>query len=87
MRANDFRLCAEPLPAQGGGLCRGPVTGTTLPADGFEFNYGREGSILRCAWHGWEFDIESGQALIDPRIQARTYEVTIENGEEVVVYI
>jgi nitrite reductase/ring-hydroxylating ferredoxin subunit len=43
-----------------------------------------EGTILRCAWHGWEFDIETGQALADPRVRARTYRVTIEHDDIVV---
>lgn len=68
-------------PHSGGALCLGPVTGTTLPTDTYEFKYGREGSILRCAWHGWEFEIETGQALINPKIKAKKYEVTVENGE------
>ncbi|HEX6386144.1 MAG TPA: Rieske (2Fe-2S) protein [Anaerolineae bacterium] len=71
-------------PHNGGALCRGPVTGTTLPTDKYEYVYGREGAILRCAWHGWEFDIATGESLIDPHIRARTYPVSVENGEVVV---
>lgn len=71
-------------PHKGGTLCQGPLTGTALPTDKYEYVYGREGSILRCAWHGWEFDIATGQSLIDPRIRARTYPVTIENGNIIV---
>jgi nitrite reductase (NADH) small subunit len=47
--------------------------------------YGRAGRILRCAWHGWEFDIETGQTLVDPRVRAQTYPVTVE--EEIVISI
>ena len=32
-----------------------------------EFIWGREGEILRCPWHGWEFDLNSGQCLTDRR--------------------
>lgn len=71
-------------PHNGGALCRGPVTGTALPTDKYEYVYGREGAILRCAWHGWEFDIATGESLIDPRIRARTYSVTVEDGDVVV---
>lgn len=73
-------------PHVAGPLCLGPIGGTNLPAEGYEFNYGREGYILRCAWHGWEFDVETGCAVFDPRIKARTYPAAIENGE-IVVYI
>ena len=67
-------------------LCLGLLTGTTLPSDDFQYHYGREGYILRCAWHGWEFDIETGQSLFDPKYKARTFRVAVEN-ENVVVYI
>jgi nitrite reductase (NADH) small subunit len=66
-------------PHMGGNLCEGPVTGTTLSGDSAEFIYGKEGEILRCAWHGWEFEIQSGKCLADGRVQARRYPVTIED--------
>jgi nitrite reductase/ring-hydroxylating ferredoxin subunit len=71
-------------PHMGGNLCQGPVTGTTLPTDGFAFVYGRQGEIIRCAWHGWEFEITTGQCLIDAKTRARTYPVTVEDGQVVV---
>ena len=67
-------------PHKGGALCRGPVTGTALPTSDFRYDYGREGEILRCAWHGWEFDIASGRSLVDPRIRAKTYPVERAGG-------
>jgi nitrite reductase (NADH) small subunit len=67
-------------PHRGGALCRGPVTGTTLPTDDSSYLYGREGEILRCAWHGWEFEIESGRSLVNPRVQAKTFPVEVEEG-------
>jgi nitrite reductase (NADH) small subunit len=73
-------------PHKGGALCEGPLCGTALPVDGFKYVYGREGRILRCAWHGWEFDIETGQALVDPRVRAQTYPVMVEE-EQIVVNI
>jgi len=71
-------------PHMGGNLCEGPVTGTTLPTDQHEFNYGRGGEILRCGWHGWEFEIASGICLVDKRIRARIYLVTVENGDVII---
>ncbi len=71
-------------PHTGGPLCLGPITGTAQPTTGRNFEYGREGSILRCAWHGWEFEIETGLSLVDPKIRARKYPVTVEDGEVIV---
>ncbi len=43
---------------------------------------GREEELLRCPWHGWEFDIRTGQSWCDPdSVRARTYSVTVEPGE------
>jgi nitrite reductase (NADH) small subunit len=70
-------------PHRGGPLCEGRVGGTTLAAGGRSFEYGRDGEILRCAWHGWEFDITTGRALADPAVRARAYPVTIDAGQVV----
>ena len=82
----DGRLYAllNRCPHRGGPLCEGRVGGTTLPVRRHAFAYGRDGSILRCAWHGWEFDIASGRALVDPTVQARGYPVAVEDGAIVV---
>ena len=71
-------------PHKGGELCAGRITGTVLPTERRDFVYGREGEILRCAWHGWEFDIATGRALADPAVRARTYPVTVDDGRVVV---
>jgi nitrite reductase/ring-hydroxylating ferredoxin subunit len=66
-------------PHAGGNLCQGPLTGTALPTDRREYVYGLEGQVLRCAWHGWEFRVDTGECLASPRIRARTFPVTIED--------
>ena len=71
-------------PHMGGALCEGPLTGTAMATDEYHFKYGRQGQILRCGWHGWEFDIETGQTLVDPLVRARTYQVMVENGSLIV---
>jgi nitrite reductase (NADH) small subunit len=71
-------------PHRGGALCEGRVCGTVLPTEDRSYAYGREGEILRCGWHGWEFDIRTGRALVDPAVRARTYPVTVVDGTVVV---
>ena len=48
-------------------VCRGKLSGTTLPSKPGEFIWGNENEILRCPWHGWEFDLHSGKCLSDRR--------------------
>jgi nitrite reductase (NADH) small subunit len=72
-------------PHQAAPLCRGSVKGTTLPSAPGEYVYAREGEIVRCPWHGWEFDITTGKSIYDPnKCYVKTYEVTEEEEEEAV---
>jgi len=75
-----FHALGNACPHKGGALCAGRITGTVLPTSDRSFVYGREGEIIRCARHGWEFEIATGRALADPRVRARTYPVSVEAG-------
>jgi nitrite reductase (NADH) small subunit len=68
-------------PHHGGPLCHGRISGAVLPSQPYEYRYGREGRVLTCPWHGWEFDIESGRTIFDPAVRVKTYEARIEEGE------
>jgi 3-phenylpropionate/trans-cinnamate dioxygenase ferredoxin subunit len=66
-------------PHQGGPLCLGRITGFLMAAQPGEYVYSRRGEILRCPWHGWEFDVKTGQSWFDPATtRVRTYPVTVE---------
>ena len=42
----------------------------------------REGEILRCPWHGWEFELNSGRSSSTPTASAfAAYQVTVEPSE------
>lgn len=70
-------------PHQFAPLCLGQVTGTTLPSQVGEYIYGREGEIVRCPWHGWEFDILTGRSIFNPhKVRVKTYEVSIESCDQ-----
>ena len=82
--AGRFYALHNGCPHKGGALCEGPVCGTVLPTEDRSYAYGRDGEILRCAWHGWEFDIRTGRSLVDPAVRARTYSVTVVDGTVVI---
>jgi 3-phenylpropionate/trans-cinnamate dioxygenase ferredoxin subunit len=66
-------------PHQQAPLCKGIVTGTTLPSRPGEYIWARDGEIIRCPWHGWEFDITNGRSVFNPhRMRVKTYKVTVE---------
>lgn len=74
-------------PHQGAPLCRGLITGTMVASSPGVYDWQREGEIIRCPWHGWEFDITSGQSIFNPhRTRVRRYDVTVEPDERVETY-
>ena len=70
---------------QGARVCLGKIMGTTLPSDVYEFEYGREGQILRCPWHEWEYDITTGMSVFDPNVRVTTYPVEVVNGDVILL--
>lgn len=65
-------------PHQGAPLCLGQVGGTALPSAPGRYRWGREGEILRCPWHGWEFDLTNGRSVFNPhRTRVRAYRVSV----------
>ncbi|UTW12897.1 Rieske (2Fe-2S) protein [Marinobacterium rhizophilum] len=82
----EFHALLNVCPHKGAALCEGPVCGTTAATDGRDFTYCKDKALVRCAWHGWEFDIKSGEFLVDPSIKAKTFAVSVE-GEDVVVHL
>jgi 3-phenylpropionate/trans-cinnamate dioxygenase ferredoxin subunit len=77
----EFFALLNRCPHQGGNLCEGRLIGLVESSEPGVYRYGRPGEILRCPWHGWEFDVRTGKSRCDPtRIRAKTYEVGIEPG-------
>ncbi|MHB8647268.1 MAG: Rieske (2Fe-2S) protein [Thermomicrobiales bacterium] len=77
----EFFALRNSCPHQGGPLCMGRVSGFVIAETPGEYRYSRQGEILRCPWHGWEFDIRTGQSWFDPaKVRVRRYDVTVEAG-------
>jgi nitrite reductase/ring-hydroxylating ferredoxin subunit len=74
----EFFALRNRCPHQGGPLCLGKLSGFVVSPVPGEYEYSRAGEILKCPWHGWEFDIRTGQSWFDPaRVRVRQYEVTV----------
>ena len=75
----EYHALNNVCPHQLADLCEGPVTGTTTSDEVGEFGeWVRDGEIIRCPWHGWEFEIESGESLFNPHVRTRSFEATVE---------
>ncbi len=69
-------------PHEGAPLCRGRIVGLAEADTPGRYRLARRGELLRCPWHGWEFDIRTGQSWCNPdTVRARSYAVSVEPGE------
>lgn len=88
-RDNEYHAYLNWCPHQGGPVCEGDLTGTqesTFDRETLELEteWTQEGEILNCPWHGWEFDINTGDCLSREKIKLPTYPITVNNGQIIV---
>ncbi len=93
-----FYAVRNSCPHQGGPLCLGLTTGLATSRGPGEYGYERDGEVIRCPWHGWEFDLATGRSVFDPAgtrvksypvevetLWAETYPVEVDQGAVVVI--
>ena len=79
--AGDYYALLNRCPHKSAPLCRGLLTGLVSADKPYEYRVDREGEIIKCPWHGWEFDIKTGHSYISPHdIRVRTYPVGLESA-------
>ena len=77
----SFYALKNSCPHQAAPLCLGSIKGMTMPSRPGEYIWARDGEILRCPWHGWEFDITTGRSIFNPhRMRVKAYDVTVESS-------
>jgi nitrite reductase/ring-hydroxylating ferredoxin subunit len=81
--AGTYYAVTNYCPHEGAPLCQGSLTGTTAPQPGREEDVAwiKEGEVIRCPWHRWEFDLKTGKVISDPTRGIRVYEVEVRDGE------
>jgi len=56
-----------------------------LPGPPGTLEWGHDGDILRCPWHGFEFEIETGaRPYCDSKMRLRVYPARVEQGDIVI---
>ena len=79
---DEFFALINRCPHEGAALSYGHVLGCFESKHPGEYQLTRLGEMLRCPWHGWEFDIKTGQSWCHPEsVKARTYKVEVMPGE------
>jgi nitrite reductase/ring-hydroxylating ferredoxin subunit len=70
-------------PHAGAPLCSGKVVRRVDSREPGQYRLATEHGMLRCPWHGWQFDIRTGQAWCDPEtLKVRNYPVAVEAGAQ-----
>jgi nitrite reductase/ring-hydroxylating ferredoxin subunit len=78
-----FYAVLNRCPHQGGPLGKGYVVGKLESTRPGQYDLDLDESFVKCAWHGWEFELASGKSWWDPaRTRVRAYRVAVEHGGE-----
>jgi nitrite reductase/ring-hydroxylating ferredoxin subunit len=81
----EYFALLDRCPHQGGSLSRGKLTGLVEASAPGRVRYSRRGEIIRCPWHGWEYDLRTGRSWCDPaRLRVKNYPATTMPGTELV---
>src|ERR1700675_4260572 len=76
-----FYALANRCPHAGGALCEGAIVGLVRSDGPGTYRMTRPGEFVRCPWHGWEYEISTGQSWCDPKSTvARQFKIAIESG-------
>ena len=84
VRTHDDRYYAihAVCPHQGAPLWKGQLTWLACSDSVGENRVSRRDEILRCPWHGFEYDLKSGRSIADPeRFRTKTYQVFLRDGD------
>ncbi len=80
----EFFAIGDKCPHAAGSLCKGKLVGfadADLPGS---YRLTRQGEVIKCPWHGWEFDIRTGDSYCEPgKVRVRTYDTAVAHGGEV----
>ncbi len=61
-------------PHRGAPLCEGQISDLVTADAPYAWRREREGEIIRCPWHSWEFDLTTGRSVCFPeRIRTNCY--------------
>jgi nitrite reductase (NADH) small subunit len=74
---------------QAGPCCEGSLTGTSEAEFDdesleVELSWTKEGEILNCPWHGWEYDIKNGECLSRSGVKLISHQVSVEDDQIIV---
>ena len=88
--AGEFFAYSNNCPHSGGPACEGVLMPKVLEVLGADRTY--QGQIFSdeemhfvCPWHGWEYDIKTGECAGDRRLKLRKYDLVQRDGNLYVI--
>jgi 3-phenylpropionate/trans-cinnamate dioxygenase ferredoxin subunit len=76
-----FYALRDVCPHRGARLSDGTVVGSVTASGPGCYETDPARRLVKCPWHGWEFDLSTGQSWCDPEhARVRSYDVTVEQG-------
>lgn len=78
----EFFAFLNRCPHEGAKLCHGLLVGLARSDNPGSYQYTRQGEMLQCPWHGWTFDVRTGQSWFDPaRTKVRNFATLVQRVE------
>jgi 3-phenylpropionate/trans-cinnamate dioxygenase ferredoxin subunit len=66
-------------------MCKGQLVGTLRSDRPGHYQRDEGRRFVECPWHGWEFEVSTGQSYFDPkRTRIRPFPVEVAHGDAVV---
>jgi nitrite reductase/ring-hydroxylating ferredoxin subunit len=76
-----FFAVSNHCPHLGGPLCEGRTQAWVRSSRPGEYVVDGERTLIACPWHGWEYDLATGQSFAGPGVPpARTYSAAVDSG-------
>jgi nitrite reductase/ring-hydroxylating ferredoxin subunit len=77
----EYFAVSNRCPHEGASLCKGRIVGLVESSEPGSYQFSRRGELLRCPWHGWEFDLRTGKSWCEPdRTKVRSFDLKVESG-------
>jgi nitrite reductase/ring-hydroxylating ferredoxin subunit len=78
---DEFFAIRNRCPHQGGPLCQGRLSSWAVATAPGQVRMEGPPRLVACPWHGWEYDLETGQSFMGPgETRVKAYDVSVEPG-------
>ena len=82
LASGELRAVRNQCPHKGAPICRGIVGGTWPPSAPGRLEFGRDGEVLVCPWHGYEYDLNTGEEMFQTgSTRLKMYDVSVRDGQ------